>query len=280
MFELRLIVSDGARREKSRGRFTRQADVGEEERGEYNSMTCLSDNRLLVAGHLESSVKLIDTTSGTVACSTLLSAMPWTICMYDGDTALVTLPMKKLIQFIRIDGKTLKLAKTMNVSGYIQGITTFRENIVVSYAFPSGVEMLSRTGSLKVRIDNTTAGREVFMCPDYLTTSTDQQSIYVSDGETHIITRLDNRLHILQTFTHDLLRCPTGITAMSDDEILVATCVSNTIVSLQPSTGTCEKLLGEEDGIVEPKAIAYSPTQKTLYVSSWNGNSVHAYKHE
>ena len=277
---LRLTVSEGARREKSRGRFTRQADVGEEERDEYNSMTCLSDNRLLVSDFSNNSVKLIDTTSGTVACSTPLSSLPLRICMYDDNTALVALPAEKLIQFIKIDGKTLKLGKTMDVSGNIRGITTCRENIVVSYVDPPGVEMLSRTGSLKVRIDNTTAGREVFMCPDYLTTSTDQQSIYVSDGETHMITRLDNRLHILQTFTHDLLRCPTGITAMSDDEILVATCVSNTIVSLQPSTGTCEKLLGEEDGIVEPKAIAYSPTQKTLYVSSWNGNSVHAYKHE
>jgi len=243
-------------------------------------MTCLSDNRLLVADHLERSVKLIDTTSRTVACSTLLSADPCGICMYDDGTALVALPMKNLIQFIKIDGKTLKLDKTLRVSGYIQGITTCRENIVVSYADPLGVEMLSRTGSLEVRIDNTTAGREAFRSPWYLTTSTDQQSIYVSDWITHMIIRLDNRLQILQTFSDDLLRLPAGITAISYDEILVADHDSNAIVSLQPSTGACKKLLGKEDGIDYPRAIAYSPTQKTLYVSSMYRSSVQAYKHE
>jgi len=141
-----------------------------------------------VADFFNNSVKLIDTTSGTVACSTPLSSLPQGICMYDDNTALVTLPVEKLIQFIRIDGKTLKLDKTMNVSGHIRGITTCRENIVVSYAKPPGVKMLSRTGSLEVRIDNTTAGREVFRYPEYLTTSTDQQSIYVSDRDAHMIT--------------------------------------------------------------------------------------------
>jgi len=142
--------------------------------------------------------------------------------------------------------------------------------------------MLSMSGSLKKRIDNTTAGGEVFKYPEYLTTSTDQQSIYVSDRETGMITRLDNRLQILQTFTHHLLRLPSGITAMSDDEILVADWCwcSKAIVSLQPSTGTCEKLLGKEDGIETPLPIAYSPTQKTLYVASLFGQCVQVFKHE
>jgi len=139
---------------------------------------------------------------------------------------------------------------------------------------------LSMSGSLAVRIDNTTAGREVFTYPTYLTTSTDQQSIYVSDRDAHMITRLDNRLQILQTFTHILLRYPMGITAMSDDEILVADHDSNAIVSLQSSKGTCEKLLGQEDGIVDPLDIAYSPTQKTLYVATLCGANVQVYKHE
>jgi len=95
-----------------------------------------------------------------------------------------------------------------------------------------------------------------------------------------MITRLDNCLQILQTFSHNLLRLPRGLTAMSDDEILVANADCNAIVSLQPSTGTCEKLRGKEDGIVRPGAVAYSPTQKTLYVTSIFNLKVQAYTHE
>jgi len=251
-------------------------------------MTCLTYNKLLVSDWKNKSVKLIDTKSGTVACSTHLLSHPYGICMFDDDTALVAMPDEEILQFIRTNWKTLKLYKTLNVSGTMHDITTCCENIVVSYLSPPRVEMWSMTGSSEGKIVKTMMGRNTFRSPEHLTTSTDQQSIYVSDNGTSMITRLDNRLQILQTFSHDLLRHPMGITALSDDEILVADGDSNAIVSLQPSTGTCVKLLGEEDGIAMPRAVAYSPTQKTLYVASsvyahWKDEIdtiVQMYKHE
>jgi len=202
-------------------------------------------------------------TGGTVAQITLKS-YPCRVCMFNNIMAIVTLEGKSL-QLININGDSLELGRSFSVNGDVWGVARSEDNIVVSYVSHPWLQVLSMDGTVMHTFNTRAAGGDVFKWPSFIATSADGM-VYVSDRETSTITQLDSNLHVSRTYSDPILQNPRGIISVSADQELVCSRDNNKILLLCPSTGAITSILGQQDGIKEPWALTYSPSQKKLYV--------------
>jgi len=188
--------------------------------------------------------------------------------MGDGKAAVLLYIMKK-IQFIHVVGDTLTLDRSIDVKESPRNISAYDSSrLVISYDSPGRVEMMTIDGRVEDEVDNQKAGKHIFHNPYFIAT-TSSGKIFVSDYGTRMIIQMDRNLRITQTFTSPMLTSPLGIVFVSTDQLLVADRFSHSIVVLNPTNGTVTPLLGQADGIQEPKAVAWCPASKKLYVGRY-----------
>jgi len=233
-------------------------------------ISVISDTRVLVTVLSERKVRLVDSQTGGTVDLITLEHKPYTVCMWDNNTAVVTLGLKKKVQFIEIHGDSLTLGRSLNVNGDVWGIARSEEGLVVSYQFSPRLEVLAMNGTVLHRF-TPVAGRAVFRRPFFIATSADNM-VYVSDWGTSTITQLDSNLRVTKTFSDPMLQAPYGIISVSADQVLVCTWGNHRILLLCPSTGVITSILGQQDGINEPYALTFSPSQGKLYIVPYDGS--------
>jgi len=224
-----------------------------------------SPTEMLVCDFGESKVNLVNCTVGGVVASVSVPHGPVGICLLSESMAAVSLQTKK-IQFIRVGRGSLTLDRVLEVDKDIDAITTLDSCLVTSSTDPPGVTIMSVDGKLMYTVDNQKAGREVFKEPYFLTSSVDGY-IYVSDWDTNTVTKLDNKLNVLKTFTDPSLQGVRGIVSISCDQLLVCSKANHIIVLLNTRSGKTTVLLGQQDGLKEPWALTYCHTQRKLFVA-------------
>jgi len=170
------------------------------------------------------------------------------------------------IQFICVANDTISLDKSIDVKNKVAGIAKIDSHLVLGCYSPGKVEMMTMDGRVVNEVDNQKAGKQVFSYPFFIATSS-SGDIFVSDYGTNTIIQMDRSLCITQTFTSPMLTSLYGIASVSTDQLLVADEKSHSIVVLNTTNGTVTPLLGREDGIQEPWAVAWCPASKRLYVS-------------
>ena len=186
------------------------------------------------------------------------------MCLAYENTAAVCVGLDK-IQMIQVKDKKLTLGRVVTVGKYLLGITSSSNYLVVSYSQRPWIEKVSMDGQSLEKFDN---GRNPkhFKHPEFMCTVSDG-SVFISDRDTKMITKLDANLKILQKFKSRLLKDPHGIISVTEDQILVCSQQNHSIVMLQPSTNTMSTLLGVEDQISCPYSLTYCPDQKKLFVA-------------
>jgi len=188
------------------------------------------------------------------------------MCLTDRNKAAVSIVGRK-IQMIKVKDNTLTLGKVLAVSKDIQGITSCRKSLVASYWEAPWLEVISMNGKVLKQFDKRGKSQH-FKWPTFICT-TPGGLLLISDHRTNTITMVDESLNILQTFTSPLLEKPSGITTVTEDQILVCSEGNHSIMLLQPSTNTMSTVLEHEDGGIEsPNLLAYCPDQKKVYVAS------------
>jgi len=227
-------------------------------------MVLFSPNKLLLSIPDDKKVVLVDIETLHVLSEIVLQDNPRYICMTSAHLAASTL-VNKHIQFIKVNRTTLEADTTVNVDVDVMGIAGYRNNLVVSYD-PPGVKIIAKDGALIYKLDNTTAGREVFKYPRRIVTTSDD-SIYVTDWGTNEITRLDFSLTILQTFSSSLLKVPLGIISLNRDQLLICSNDNNNILLIRPSTNSMTVLLDKQHGVEKPRYICFCKEQQKLYVA-------------
>ena len=220
---------------------------------------------MLVSDLDQSTVKLVNSTVGGEVAFVSVPGGPRTICLLGG-MAAVSLSGKK-VQLIRVGRGSLTLDRVLDVDKEISGITTLDGCLVTSSTDPPGVTMMSTDGKLMYTLDNQN-GRDILKLPSFLTSSVDG-FIYVSDSGTNTVTKLDNKLNVLKTFTDPSLQYIRGIVCISRDQLLVCSEGNHRIVLLNTRTGNTTVLLGEQDGLRGPYALTYCHTQRKLFVAPW-----------
>ena len=180
------------------------------------------------------------------------------------------------IQIIQVKDKTLILGKVVAVGKHTLGISSCSNTLVVSYGQKPWLEKVSMDGKVLKQFDKRGESQH-FKNPTFMCTSPDGL-IFISDSGTNTITKMDESLNILQTFTSPLLYDPYDITAVTEDQILVCSYRNNSILLLQPFTNTMSTLLRKDDGIMLPYSLAYCPDQKKVYIASCRTDTVKVYQ--
>jgi len=217
----------------------------------------------------------VSSQTGKVLSQLDLEGGPWSVCLVGMERAAVTLRWIHKVQLIKIKGNTLVKDKVLKVSDDVRGITTSGDNLVVTYIAQPWLEVITTDGTVLHQFHSTGESQH-FEYPLYITTSPDG-TIWVSDGGYKTITKMDASLTILQTFTSPLLDEPRGITAVTEDEILVCSRWNNSLVLLQPSTNTWSTLLGEDDGIILPYSLTYCPQERNIFVATEFTDSIQVF---
>jgi len=177
---------------------------------------------------------------------------------------------------IKIKGNTLVKDKVLKVSHLVYGITTSGDNLAVTYNKQLWLEVISTDGKVLQQF-HSTGETQHFKSPLFITTSPDG-TLWVSDCGNNTITKMDAGLTILQTFTSPLLEEPCGITAVTEDQILVCSLGNNSLLLLQPSTNTMSTLLGKDDGIEKPLSLTYCPQERKIFVAPYPTDSIKVFK--
>jgi len=230
-------------------------------------MVLVSPNKLLLSIFVDKKVVLVDSASHKVLSEIVLQDNPRYVCMTSAHLAATTL-VNKQIQFIKVNGSSLEAETTVNVDVDVIGIAAYQNNLVVSHGSPPGVKIISQDGAVIQKLDNITAGREVFKNPRWIATTSDD-SIYVTDWGTNEITRLDSNLTILQTLSCDMLKAPHGIISLNREQLLVCNFDNSSVVLVRPNRNSFTDLLGKQHGIENPYSLCFCKEQKKLYVAPY-----------
>jgi len=239
-------------------------------------LAVVSQDSLLMTYLSKSKMELVSSQTGKVLSQLLLGGGPSSVCLVGRDRAAVTEQLLQKVHLIKIEGNTLDKDETLKVKGFTCGITTSGDNLVVTYSEQPWLEVITTDGKVLHQF-HSTGETEHFKSPDFITTSPDG-TLWVSDGDNNTITKMDASLTILQTFTSPLLHWPRGITAVTEDEILVCSYSNNSLVLLRPSTNTMSTLLGKDDGIEKPYCLTYCPQEKKIFVAPNETDSIQVFK--
>jgi len=240
-----------------------------------SDLAVVSPDMLLLSNHTKQCVQLLDCLKWEVMSEVQLQHRPYRICLTDRNTAAVQVGGKK-IQMIKVKDNTLTKARELTVSKDVYGLKSSRNSLVVAYRSQPWLAVISLNGKVLHQLDKSGKSQH-FKDPSFMCTAPGG-SMFISDRGTHTITKVDAQLTILQTFTSPLLQDPCGITAVTEDLILVCSNRNNSIVLLQPSTNTMSKLLGNDDEIAHPYSLTYCPDQKKVYVPSNFTNTIKVYQ--
>jgi len=233
--------------------------------GYIEDMTVVSPGTLLVSNSTKKCVQLVDSKNGEVLTEVQVHDIPHKICLTDRHTAAVSIMDKKTIQLIQVR-RIMTRDRVLTTSEDILGISSTYNSLVVSYSKPPWLEVISTKGKILHQFQKTGETKH-FQYPAHLCVLPGE-TILISDSGTNTITKVDESLNILQTFTSPLLHGPWGITAVTEDKILVCCYRNDSILLLQPSTNTMTTLLGKDDVIKYPDSLAYCPDQKKLYFAT------------
>jgi len=256
----------------TKARLKRQPDIQLPGGGCFiNDLAVVSPDMLLVSNQSKQCVQLLDCLKREVVSGVQLQDKPHRLCLTDRNTAAVQVGYTK-IQMIKVKNKTLTKGRDLTV----YGLTSSRNSLVVAYGRQPWLAVISLDGKVLHQLDKSGKSQQ-FNYPSFMCT-TPGGSLFISDSGTDTITKVDAQLNILQTFTSPLLQEPRGITAVTEDQILVCSYSNHSLVLLQPSTNTMSTLLGKDDEIAHPYSLTYCPDQKKVYVASNFTNTIKVYQ--
>jgi len=239
-----------------------------------NDLAVVSQDSLLVCNGSDRKVQLVSSQTGKVISQLKLESWPCRVCLVGRDRAAVTLYQE--VQLIKIKGNKLVKDKVLKVSYSVYGITTSGDNLVVTYEEQPWLEVITTNGKVLQQF-HSTGETQHFKSPLFITTSPDG-SLWVSDDGYNTITKMDASLTILQTFTSQLQEGPCGISAVTEDEILVCSSHNNSLMLLHPSTNTMSTLQGKDDGIEGPYSLTYCPQERKIFVAQFFTDSIQVFK--
>ena len=229
-------------------------------------MVVVSERRILLSDWKNRSVLLVDSEKGEALASVSVPGRPWGVCMVHASCAAVTLSDKKQIQFVNMATDSLTTAEAVTVMGNVRGIATMDNLMAVTYLDPPALELVSKVGKRLHRVDNTSAGRELFMSPHYVVVS--GARVFVSDWSTNTITMLGDHLQLLASFTEPhILKSPRGIISLDENQLLVCGYRSDNIVLLQVNRRHMSVILKEKDDVYDPRALAFCHDTRTVYMA-------------
>ena len=242
----------------------------EDENEPYKTRLAVTDNgTLLVSDCYNGTLKVFSQDT------TLLSSVPlsdWRsfgVTVTEDDIAVVSTGDENLYCLDITDPSSVSVQSSLKIGCGVEvdGITTYKDKLVVTTCVPRGVIMLDMNGETVWSVD--LSDYEHFLiAPIYAVTSkiNDTETVIVSDCTKETLTLLNANNGALLKIVDMEGKEPYGITVDSDGNIFVACAKPNGICVWSNDFTKSRTLISQKDLEMAPGSIAYSSSTNTLYI--------------
>ncbi|XP_060573361.1 uncharacterized protein LOC132731237 [Ruditapes philippinarum] len=240
-----------------------------------SSLLVLSEQTLLISYYTKFSIPVIIYDVGTSHANYMddikFDAKPFGITKVSDYKVAVTFPDKRMIRMITFseDMKVLDITKIPG-NGYCTGIAYRNPYLVVSYWNPASIKILSMSGEVVKTFDKDDNGQKLFIKPWYLNVSPDNTMIYVSDRKEHTVTCLNYDGKVKAVYKDDQLKRPHQLAVDEYGSVYVCGFHSGNIHQLSSDLTKVKILVDKNDGLDQPRSVAYCPNTKRLFVGMPN----------
>ena len=225
----------------------------------------MPDEQLVIVDEKNRCAKLFNVKMQPVTRLKLTSS-PRDITSVGNNSAAVTLPHEKTIQFVHV-GKTMEPKKRVQVDTECSGITFYENELFITSGFAADreIQILSIDGKLRKRMK---PGIVDLRYPLYIVVEPRMKIMFVSDYN-HGIVGMDMRGFVKfkcqETDIHNYYK---GITLSNHGHLYVCTWQMNGVSRVHTDGRGLETIIPmPEKGGLKPYAIGYSKRSKTVVVS-------------
>ena len=244
-------------------------------------MSICGNGDLLLVDCYNKRIKLFSS-NGDYITSVKTSAEPFDVTVTVAGGAAVSMWMnQKEIVLIDVKRSGLNILGYIKLRNRIYGIVSVDDDFVISCddTIPS-VRRVDRSGNTIWELSFSTDGRKVFKAPGYLVTKkmSDIRFILVSDMEKHCIAMVDAKTGELVKVLPQSKRGPLGLTIGSFDHVYVGYRYDAGIRIWCSNMDEHKTILSGDKELKRPQAIAFSPYNGELLISSWRCNEIERFK--
>jgi len=242
-------------------------------------MVMLPSHKLLFADMLNKEVRIVDIQATRQISHLQLPGKPFRLCVLPGDRAAVSYSDVRDIQILDVNSDQLKLLNRVRIVGLLSGLAYLNNKYVVGYSRPAYVALLNNEGKHFKSLSKDYAGHDLFrnICDMCVTTEKNNPTIYVADNIARTITRLSEKLEVLQTFTPQNQYTPNSLAATGGGQLLVSgrrLLKPDTLFVLDTNTGVFEELLETawQSGPFSTGPVAFCPRLGHVYLTTVSGS--------
>jgi len=234
----------------------------------------LSAERLVAADWNSWTIKLIDIPNKKITSEFKPEKQPWDVTVCGGEVA-ATLPLARKIVFLNCANGLVRV-RDVRVGGWCRGIDCADGKLFVVYDTEKKLEIMTVTGTVLQKVERNDRGGQIFKDPSYVTVSSANQSIYVSEwGEGQVtVLGLDDK--VKEEYRDDRLGQPRQLAADSAGVMYLCE-YGYTIHLLSPQCQKVKVLLKRQDGLSSPRSVCYCENTGSLYVGMV-GNTIKVYQ--
>ncbi|XP_052776768.1 uncharacterized protein LOC128214381 [Mya arenaria] len=251
-------------------------------RSSKDSKTCritgcvqISDDKALVVDGYNEALKLVDILQRRIISDVQVNSTAWGIAALPNKEVAVT--CDKTIDIVSYKQDRLATIRSIHVSakGRCMGIDYRNKQLVVSYIYPPGLEIMDMTGNVIRHMLDTDIRAISVRIPQYVIFSKRLEGIILSDHRGNTVTALDLHFKPLWTYSDIDLKGPESLLITPDGNVLVCCHYSDNIHLISNKGKKNKVILRKEDGINKPYAAAVNG--RTLLVTGY-GNELMLYK--
>ena len=238
--------------------------------------TFTADGQLIVCDRNNNNIKLLNS-NFDITDSLGLASYPWDTSVINNVTAVVTLPDRKLVQFIDIV-PSLKAGKQIQLDKRCFGVDVVRDDIyVICHDCPGNAEIrvFDKNGTFIRKIPDVNNNLSSLRCPYYIAVSTTSSKIFVSEYYSHTVMCISVDGSLVFNYKHAGLMYPRTVIPDEEGNILVCGQESSNI-HVVTSTGQHHPVLYTVHGRRDNRcwSLAYRPADRTLVIGLYDDNMI------
>jgi DNA-binding beta-propeller fold protein YncE len=241
----------------------------------FMSLCLLSDKQLIVSDNINTNLQCFENIQNQTvnSVSHKLPCCPWDMTKLTDEEVAITFPDSGLIR-IPTFTKSMEIKKTteFKTRSLCYGIAYSKviDRLAVTFTNPPEVQIIDKVGAVFKSISKDSNGETLFISPLFVAASLGGGEIYISDtGKNTVFSMSIYDINLKNSYKDRDLESPLGLTVDETGAVLVCGKNSGTIHLLSPELKTVQVLLGSRDGIKRPVGVAYSKTEKKLYVAMY-----------
>ncbi|XP_060604386.1 uncharacterized protein LOC132757198 [Ruditapes philippinarum] len=219
----------------------------------------IKDDFLVVVAYLRNAIVLVDPIGRNVLSKLFMSSSPSSAVSINGTGIAVALPLHgKIKLFDIIDSDFVDRKEDIKVGKDCCSLAYSKSQccLYMSHYEPtSKITVLNKTGQVVRLLDRDCFGKKLFMDPRFIILSLDEESLYVSDADRHVVIKIHSDDRIGAVFRDEKLHRPHGLAIDEHGTVFVAGMKSNNIFQLNSNLTKIGILVGSKD-VREPMSIA------------------------